>query len=257
MTPALLDTVVAHRGASGEAPENTLGAVRLAAEQGARCVEIDVSISRDDVPYVHHDPTLERCTDGTGRLVDHGADALDALVADKGLADWLGEPLPRLAAVIELCVERGLGLNLEIKPLPGLEARTARAICPLIERTWPTHLPFVFSSFEPAALDATRAALPEAARALLVGRVPDDWRARLERHGCRNLHCDGSRLDARRAAAVRDADAGLYCYTVNDVERARALLDIGAHGVFTDHPARMLAALGDRAPLDPPPPPPA
>jgi len=260
MTPALLAPVVAHRGASGEAPENTLGAIRLAAEQGARCVEIDVSISRDGIPYVHHDDTLDRCTDGRGRLVDQDALTLDALVADKGLADWLGEPLPRLTAVLELCIEHDLGLNLEVKPVAGLEVRTARAICPIVERIWPDHLPFVFSSFVPAALEATRAALPEAARALLVGAVPADWRTRLERHGCRNLHCDGKRLDGATALAVREADAGLYCYTVNDVELAGALLDSGVHGVITDHPARMLAALGakgadDGALSDPAPPP--
>ena len=241
--PALLAPVVAHRGASGEAPENTLGAIRLAAEQGARCVEIDVSISRDDIPFVHHDETLERCTDGHGPLHERDAEELDRLVADKGMADWHGESLPRLAAALELCIELGLGMNLEIKPTRGLETRTARAICPLIERRWPTALPFVFSSFSPAALEATRAALPEAARALLVEAVPEDWHARLERLGCRNLHCEGRALAPASAAAVRDANVGLYCYTVNDVDLARRLLADGAHGVFTDHPARLLAAL--------------
>ena len=240
MSPALLAPVIAHRGASGEAPENTLGAIRLAAAQGARCIEIDVSISRDDVPFVHHDDTLDRCTSGSGRLVERDACDLDALVADKGMDGWLGEPLPRLAAVIDLCVELGLGLNLEIKPLAGLEERTARAICPLVERAWPAALPFVFSSFVPAALEAARVHLPDAARALLVGAVPDDWRARLEHHACRNLHCAGERLTPEAARAVREAGFGLYCYTVNDVERARGLLAIGAHGVFTDHPGRML-----------------
>ena len=251
--PALLAPVVAHRGASGGAPENTLGAIRLAAEQGARCVEIDVSISRDDVPYVHHDETLDRCTSGKGRLCERSAEELDALTADRraigtgeesvDTSRWLGEPLPRLAAAIALCDELGLGLNLEIKPAGGLEERTARAICPLIERYWPARLPFVFSSFSTLALDAARSALPDAARALLVGQVPADWRSRLARHGCRNLHCDGHRLDTATARALRAAGAGLYCYTVNDPELGRRLIDDGVHGVITDHPGRMLAAL--------------
>ena len=254
LRPALLAPVIAHRGASGEAPENTLGAIRLAAEQGARCVEIDVSISGDGVPYVHHDGTLDRCTSGTGRLCERDAEELDALTADRwardagaehpGASRWLGEPLPRLTAAIRLCDELGLGLNLEIKPARDLERRTARMICPLIERHWPERLPLVLSSFSTRALAAARVALPEAARALLVGKVPRDWQARLERHGCRNLHCAGKHLDAATAGAVRAAGVGLYCYTVNDAERARHLLEIGAHGVITDYPARMLAALG-------------
>ena len=250
---ALLAPVIAHRGASGEAPENTLAAIRLAAEQGARCVEVDVSISRDGVPYVHHDDTLDRCTSGSGRLAGHDAVALDALSADRGMARWRGEPLPRLAAVIALCIERDLGLNLEIKPLAGLESRTARAVCALIERDWPSRLPCVFSSFAPAALDAARAALPEVDRALLVGAVPADWAARLARHGCRNLHCAAERLTARAAEALRAADVGLYAYTVNDTALAVRLLGMGAHGVFTDHPGRMLAALAARTALTVPP----
>ena len=251
--PALLAPVVAHRGASGGAPENTLGAIRLAAEQGARCVEIDVSISRDGVPYVHHDDTLDRCTSGEGRLCERDAAELDALTADRRAtgfeegnveaSHWLGEPLPRLAAAITLCDELELGLNLEIKPMKSLEERTARAICSLVKRHWPERLPLVFSSFSPSALDAARSVLPDTPRALLVGKVPADWQSRLARHGCRNLHCDGHRLDTATARAVRAAGAGLYCYTVNDPELGRRLIDDGAHGVITDHPGRMLAAL--------------
>lgn len=241
--PALLAHVVAHRGASGEAPENTVGAIRLAADQGARCIEIDVSISSDDVPYVHHDDRLDRCTSGTGLLCDMPAAQLDRLTADKGHDGWLGERLPRLSAVFDLCVERQLGLNLEIKPVAGLEERTARAICALLKDRWPPELPFVFSSFAPAALDAAREHWDEAPRALLVGRVPNDWAEQMERHACRNVHCAGTHLTEDAADALRAANVGIYCYTVNEPKLARRLLAIGAHGVFTDHPGSMLAAL--------------
>jgi len=241
--PLLLAPVVAHRGASGDAPENTLGAIRLAADQGARCIEIDVSISRDDVPFVHHDATLERCTNGAGRLCDHDAAELDRLQADKGHSDWQGESLPRLSAVVELCRQLNLGLNLEIKPAAGLEQRTARAICTQLSATWPEELPFVFSSFSTAALDTARECWSDAARALLVGRVPADWKERLSRHACRNLHCAGGQLTAEDAGEIVAASVGLYCYTVNDPVRARELLACGVHGVFTDHPGRLLAAL--------------
>lgn len=241
--PLLLAPVIAHRGASADAPENTLGAIRLAADQGARCIEIDVSISRDDVPFVHHDATLDRCTNGAGRLCDHDAAALDRLSAANGHPAWQGESLPRLTAVVELCRERQLGLNLEIKPVAGLERRTATAICAALSTQWPEDLPFVFSSFSTEALDAARACWPDAARALLVGPVPDDWEARLVRHACRNLHCAGSGLTAEIARPLITAGVGLYCYTVNDAARARELLAMGVHGVFTDHPGALLAAL--------------
>lgn len=242
--PAPLARIIAHRGASGHAPENTLAALSLAADHGASCVEIDVSISADGVPFVHHDDTLTRCTSGTGLLCEHSAAELDQLDASKGMAGFLGEPLPRLAAVFKLLQARGLGLNLEIKPRHGLEKDTVDAICKLVERSWPKHLPLVYSSFSWQSLACARERLPAVPRALLVGGIPDDWQARIREFGCRNIHCDGAVLTPEQTAELRAADLGIYCYTINDVEQARALLDAGVHGVFTDYPQRLASHLG-------------
>ena len=242
--PALLARIIAHRGASGDAPENTLAALSLAADHGASCVEIDVSISADHVPFVHHDDNLDRCTSGTGLLCERRARELDQLDASKGMADFQGEPLPRLSAVLELLEARGLGLNLEIKPRHGLENQTVEAICALIEKRWLDHLPLVFSSFSWQSLAIARQSLPQVPRALLVGGIPEDWQARMAEFGCRNMHCDGAVLTPQQTAELRAANVGVYCYTVNDVDKARALLDAGAHGVFTDYPKRLAEHLG-------------
>ena len=238
--PALLARIIAHRGASGDAPENTLAALSLAADHGASCVEIDVSISADHVPFVHHDDNLDRCTtNGSGLLCEHSAAELDQLDASKGIADFHGEPLPRLSAVFELLEARGVGLNLEIKPRRGLEKETVEAICTLIEKSWPSHLPLVISSFNWQSLAIARQTLSQVPRGLLVRGIPDDWQARMAEFGCRNIHCEGAVLTPLQTAELRAADVGVYCYTVNDMDKARALLDAGAHGVITDYPKRL------------------
>ena len=241
--PALLAKVIAHRGASADAPENTLAALQLAAEQGARCVEIDVSISADGVPFVHHDDTLDRCTNGQGLLCEHTAAQLDRLDASKDMAPFSPQPLPRLSAVIALLDKHSLGLNLEIKPRAGLEAATVEAICAVIESSWPERLPLVYSSFSRASLSAARQRLPTIPRALLVGPIPDDWEALVAQYECRNIHCDGARLTADKTKQLRKAELGVYCYTVNDSKLAKTLLDGGAHGIFTDYPQRLLSQL--------------
>jgi glycerophosphoryl diester phosphodiesterase len=241
--PALLARVIAHRGASGDAPENTLGALALAADHGASCVEIDVSISADHVPFVHHDDTLERCTSGSGLLCEHTATELDQLDASCGWPDFQGEPLPRLSAVIDLLNARGLGLNLEIKPRKGLETETVDAICAAVERHWPAHLPLVFSSFSRLSLAAAKRRLADVPRALLVGGIPVNWQELMATYGCRNIHCDGAVLTPGQTRRLRQAGVGIYCYTINDVERARALLDAGVHGIFTDYPQRLASYL--------------
>jgi len=241
--PALLANIVAHRGASGDAPENTLAAISLAHSGGARCVEIDVSISRDHIAYVHHDDYLDRCTNGSGYLCAHDSQMLDKLAADAGMTTYAGEPLPRLSAAITLLSSLQMGLNLEIKPTPGLEKPTTLAVCNTIRESWPSDLPLVLSSFSREALSVARDELPGAARALIVCAVPDDWHHQTQLLQCRNLHTAAALLDEQQAKDIVSAGLGLYCFTVNDIDEAKRLLAFGVHGVFSDYPAKLLEAL--------------
>lgn len=217
--------------------------MNLAAEQGASCVEIDVSISADGVPFVHHDHKLDRCTTGTGLLCEHQAHELDQLDAGKAFPNFAFEPLPRLSALFELLKARGMGLNLEIKPREGLEERTVEAICKQIEDSWPSHLPLVISSFNWSCLAQAKERLPELARGLLVGGIPSNWQTLLATYGCQNIHCDANTLTPEQATELRQAGVGIYCYTVNELPQARHLLNCGAHGVFTDYPGLLLNSL--------------
>ena len=241
--PAPLAAVIAHRGESGNAPENTLAAIKLAHESGATCVELDASISADNIPFVHHDDTLNRCTNATGYLCAHTAAELDKVVADGGMSKYAGEPLPRLEAAIALLTQLQMGLNLEIKPTPGLEEPTALAVCELVRDTWPIDLPLVISSFSRESLAVARDTLPGAARALIVCAVPENWQHQTQLLQCRNLHTAAPLLNAEQAIAITDAGLGLYCFTVNAVEDAKRLLDMGVHGVFSDYPKELISQL--------------
>ncbi len=241
--PALLAKVIAHRGASGTAPENTLVAISKAHEAGATCVELDASISSDNIPFVHHDDSLERCTNGQGYLCAHTAEQLDAISADSGMSEFAGEPLPRLSAAIALLSDLQMGLNLEIKPTPGLEEPTAHAVCNVVRDSWPSDLPLVLSSFSRESLAVARDELPGAARALIVCAVPSDWRHQTQLLQCRNLHMAAPLLNAEQATNILDAGLGLYCFTVNNVSEAKTLFAMGVHGVFSDYPEKMLNAL--------------
>jgi glycerophosphoryl diester phosphodiesterase len=113
-----------------------------------------------------------------------------------------------------------------------------------VDKRWPSHLPLVFSSFNWLSLAIARQRLPQVPRGLLVGGIPRDWQARIAEFGCRNIHCDGAVLTPAQSAELRAANVGIFCYTVNDVDQARALLDAGADGVFTDYPKRLTDLLG-------------
>ena len=119
--------VYGHRGASGYAPENTLEAFELAAQQGAHGVELDVHLSRDGELVVAHDETIERVSDGTGRLCDHSLSELKRLRFNKTHPEYQNARIPTLGEVFELLAPTGLKVNVELKnsliDYPDLEER--------------------------------------------------------------------------------------------------------------------------------------
>lgn len=230
-----LPPVIGHRGACGHAPENTLASFARAAELGCRMVEFDVRLSADGVPVVFHDDTLERCTDGRGRV---GARPLAAL---RRLDAGRGERIPTLAEVLELCLARGLGANIEIKPDPGAGRATAVAALDLAGRLWPADRPApLVSSFNREALAAAREILPAWPRGLLVERVPADWAALAERYGCVALHAHHRALPEATVRAIRARGLAVLAYTVNRSRRAQELWKRGVMAVFSDVPDRLL-----------------
>jgi glycerophosphoryl diester phosphodiesterase len=227
-----LPKVIGHRGAAAYVAENTLESFREARRRGATWVEADIALTADGVPIVMHDDSLKRTT------------GIDRLVAETRRADLPAE-VPTFEEAIACWGEVGLGCNVEIKPTQGREAETARAVVETLRRCWPAHLPQpLLSSFKDASLAVARAAAPEFARALLVGRVEDDWPQRAAAVAAGGINADGKRLTAVQAVEIRRAGYALGVYTINDGDVARALVGMGAQCIITDAPDVILAALG-------------
>ncbi len=234
----ILPAVIGHRGAAGLAPENTLAAVRAAAGAGLTMVEFDVRLTADGEPVVFHDDELERTSDGRGRVADLGLTQLRRLDAGSWFgAAFAGEGIPTLDEVLELCLELGLAVNIEIKPDTGREAETARIALGRAIRRWPADRPVpLVSSFAVAALETAVDVAPSWPRGLLVGAVPDDWSGLAERMKCATIHADHARLDAGRVAEIRQSGRRVLAYTVNDPVRAAGLWAMGVAAVFSDAP---------------------
>ncbi|HTE06599.1 MAG TPA: glycerophosphodiester phosphodiesterase [Planctomycetota bacterium] len=238
---AALPRLIAHRGARRLAPENTLAALRLAAAAGAPWVEFDVKLSADGELLLMHDELLERTTSGRGPVSDMRWKDLAKLDA----GSWFGkafarERVPGFLPALALLGKLGLGANIEIKPCPGREEETGRAVAMATARHWPAHLPPpVLSSFALDSLAAAREAAPDLLRGLLVEAVPDDWRQRLGALECVSLHAEESRLTAPLVRAVKAAGVPLLAYTVNDPDRARTLRAWGVDALVTDDVAAL------------------
>ena len=234
---------IAHRGGGALAPENTLAGFRLAARLGFKAVEFDVMLSRDGVPLLMHDETLERTTNGSGYVADLDWAEIAGLDAGSNYhKSWAGEPVPRLEQVLVLCDELGLAPNVEIKPVTGHEEATGAVVAEVVRRLWPAAAGLLLSSFAEAALVAVQRRLPAVPRALLVETVPADWHERLRHLGCVALHARASALDAEILAACTAAAVPVAAYTVNTVEEAARCFGLGVRALFTDRLDRFAPA---------------
>ncbi len=227
---------IAHRGAGKLAPENTLAAFQLGARHGYRMFECDVKLSADDVPFLLHDATLERTTNGTGVAGDQPWHALAALDAGSWhSADHAREPLPTLESIARWCREQGHLLNIEIKPSPGQASRTGQHVADMAARLWQgAAVPPLLTSFEPEALAAAAAAQPQLPRGLLLHELPPDWLGIAAALRCVALVCHHLLWNADTVAQAKSAGFRLLCYTVNEAADVQRLLDLGIDGIITD-----------------------
>ncbi len=245
---ARLSPIIAHRGASARAPENTLAAIRLAAAEGARWVEVDVKLSRDGVCILMHDDLLRRTTNGRGEVAQYDIDELARLDAGSWFnRRFAGERIPTLVETLELCLALDLDINLEIKPCPGRQHETAIRMVETLQRHWPAGRPWpLISSFAVASLEEVRLHAPEMPRGLLIGRPTKRARDMLDRLDCVTLHCDAKRVSRELVSKLAATGRPVLCYTVNDPHRARRLLEMGVASIITDRPADLQSALGAR-----------
>jgi glycerophosphoryl diester phosphodiesterase len=235
---------IAHRGAGKFAPENTLAAFRFGASRGYRMFECDAKLSADGVPFLLHDTTLARTTNGReilGPAVsdiagDHEWSELARLDAGSWHSrSYAGEPLPTLENVSRFCMANGHCLNIEIKPTPGIERRTGQVVARHADRLW-NNAPVgpLLTSFQPEALQGALDTAPGLLRGLLLDTLWTGWLETALSLDCVALVCNHALWDASTVTQARSAGLRCLSYTVNDEWAAQRLADLGTDGVITD-----------------------
>ncbi|MFC7527160.1 glycerophosphodiester phosphodiesterase [Actinoplanes sp. GCM10030250] len=225
---------VAHRGYCTVAPENTLPAFAAAVRSGATLVEFDVRVTRDGVPVVIHDRTVNRTTSGAGRVWDLGYDEIRALDAGSWFGPgFTGLRVPSLAETLDLLAPGPAELLIEIKPPATLDEVktivTQVAERDLLERS-------VFQSFDTDVIRKIRDVVPGVRLALLLFRF-DAETVPL----CRELgvtFCNPAIEDVlggpETMAGLAEAGVGVMPWTPNDLAQWRPLVLAGVAGLITD-----------------------
>jgi glycerophosphoryl diester phosphodiesterase len=238
--------VWAHRGASALAPENTLAAFRAAEAAGADGLELDVQLSRDGVPMVLHDETLDRTSDGRGPVAERPLEQLKRLDAGSWFsADFAGEKIPTLQEALHWGGSR-LRFNIEIK-----DSAAGQAVLEL-SRSY-AQASIVVSSFDHDLLQRLRCAAPNLPLAFLGGNP--DWVTAVERAAACAAESFNPRYDYLSAEMVIDCHRrglAVYPWTVDAVAELKHCRRLGVDGVFCNNPGQVLAWLqrrdnGDRS----------
>lgn len=202
-------------------------------------------LSGDGVPVLMHDPRFGRTVRGVGKVSEVSAKELGAMDAGAWFGPaFAGEPVPSFEQVVHFCKENGIWMNVEIKPAPGFEQQTGRAVGELTKRLFAAEIASgtpgnmsalpLFSSFSFDALVAAKSAAPDIPRGYLADAIPPDWLDRLRALDAVALHTNHKFLLPERAQMVKREGFGLFCYTVNDPARARKILSWGVDAFCTD-----------------------
>lgn len=211
--------IIAHRGNSAVLPENSMAAFRSATTLGAHMIELDVWLSREGVPVVIHDETVDRTTTGRGPVSALSLEQLRRLA------------IPELEDVLALPV----AVNVEIK--------TAAAVQPVVDLVF-GRKDVLVSSFDLEALDFLRRLAPELPLGYLSSK--SDCDTALERAiaaGAFSFHLPRTAVSARLVERAHASKLRVLAYTVDQAAEGRRLFELGVDGIFTNDPARMLAIL--------------
>ncbi len=234
--------LIGHRGARGEAPENTLAGFRYLRRLGIRAVELDIRLAGDGSLVVIHDDSLARTTlsDGlTSRMSATELAAVDAL--HRRFPDWPGqEGVPTLAAVMKELADF-THIQFEVKPASPEECRLiAERFVPLWRESGFGERAFT-TCFNPLYLQAVRELAPEIPRGFLIEQdFAGDAVAMASALGCRSLGPHQARCTPALVSAAQAAGLIVSTWTVNDPARMDELAAIGVDSLITDVPALAL-----------------
>lgn len=242
-----LPKVIGHRGAAGYAPENTLEGIHTAADMGVEWVELDVKLTKDDVPIIFHDDILDRTTNGSGLVAETTYEDLKQFEA----GSWFGESftgikIPTLEEALDVLIERNLGFNLEIKPCPGREKETAEVALDYLSQIWDDHQRLLISSFQHVCLEVARDMAGDWSRGLLLAPeknaqgddegINPDWREIADYLDVKTINLGASIATREIVEQVIDEDLIPLVYTVNEPIDARLFQSWGVESVFSDEP---------------------
>ncbi len=226
--------VIGHRGAAGLEPENTLRSLRKGIELGVDRVEIDLRLTKDGHLVVIHDATLDRTTNGSGRVRERTLAEIRALDAGKG------ERVPTLEEVLELIRETGAVVQIEMK-----EEGTPRPAVELVQ-AWAVQDQVMMTSFHRELIEEVRSLDPSLDRGWIMTCPPEEVVEQALALGVSGVHIEYHHLTPELVERLHRAGIEARAWTPNTPEEMQKVLNLGVDSIGTDRPDLLLQLLGRR-----------
>lgn len=233
-----LPLLIAHRGGSLEAPENTLAAFRHAIDLGMKFVELDVQMSRDGELMVIHDETVDRTTDGHGAVGSHTFEELRKLDAGTHFGpQFAGERIPTLREVLELCTDAGVGVVVEIKSPELYEGMVEKTVA-LIGEMWTRGAENIWCiSFDHAAIRQVRSLDAAIPLGYLYEYYEEEF---VQPDDTVQAYCPYFRTalaHPEQVAKAHELGKFVLVYTVDEADDMRTLVAASIDGMVSDRPS--------------------
>jgi glycerophosphoryl diester phosphodiesterase len=245
--------IVAHRGASGAAPENTMAAFRKAVQAGADMIELDVRLTDDFHLVVHHDRDVKRTTNGKGRIWDRTLQQLRTLSAGSWFSDkFATERIPTLREVMEFLLPTRVNLNIEVKTDGDPRKHTHLAECVvliILEKRFEDRV--LVSSFDHKFLKRLHELYPAISTGALYHPIRDIRKkvpALCSRIGASAFICSIAQVRQKMLDDVRSTNLTFAVYGVNNEAQLTRAQSFGVDAIVTDWPEKIVRRLGSRSP---------
>ena len=228
---------IGHRGASGYCPENTMASYHKAIEMGVDVLEVDIHLSKDGVLVVHHDPTLERTTNGKGNLRDYSADELLKLDAGSWFhPDFKNERIPLLSEVLEAFSTIDVGILIEIKHpslYPGIERKLAEE---LQKKPAMGEKKIMVHSFDMSSMKHFHELLPNIPVGVLLNRRISDQKLKEISKFATFANPKQTLLTPNLKTRIQSHGLKVFTWTVNNKKQMHSLKKMELDGIISDFP---------------------
>lgn len=236
--------IIAHRGASALAPENTLAAFLKAKQLGIHWVEFDVMLSASGDVIVMHDEHLDRTTNGRGKVIEYPYRYIKTLDAGSWFDQkYAAEKVPTLATTINFLEREKIAANIEIKSLLGYEALLVKHVVNAVSTF---QMPFFISSFSRIVLEEVHRLNENISLGFLMDEWQNDWEEFCIKINAKLVDVNHEILDPHKIKKIKSTHRLLLAYTVDNPIRAKELFASGVDAVFSNCSLMFLESLRTR-----------